>query len=221
MHRDRERKISASFPTDSIPMGGVGCDRVMSSGDAHVVDLGQQRLASLPRSRGAAPCFTARGHRGSTSRRREGRRSYTLPSHFACRHTSPNCARLDLGVGHAGGQLAEVSNLGRWWRRGVVGEDKHWCLGHRRSHPSPSTRPASRGSIQLDSLQSGREDKASEVAWKQGVGKGNRKTDCSKPMFGKRQGIGKGLALHCSKPTGTGWFGRDTVKWHAKLPFCH
>ena len=50
MHRDRE--ISASFPTDSIPMGGVGCDRVMSSGDAHVVDLGQQRLASLPRSRG-------------------------------------------------------------------------------------------------------------------------------------------------------------------------
>ena len=53
MHRDRE--ISASFPTDSIPMGGVGCDRVMSSGDAHVVDLGQQRLASLPRSRGAAP----------------------------------------------------------------------------------------------------------------------------------------------------------------------
>jgi hypothetical protein len=72
MHRDREREISASFPMDSIPMGGVGCDQVMSSGDALLVDLSQQRLASLPRSCRAVPCFTARGHQGSTSCPHEG-----------------------------------------------------------------------------------------------------------------------------------------------------
>ena len=88
MHRNREREISASFPMDSIPMGGVGCDRVMSSGDTLLVDLGQQRLASLPRSRGATPCFTGWVHLGSTLRRRKGQRSYTSPSCFACRHTS-------------------------------------------------------------------------------------------------------------------------------------
>jgi hypothetical protein len=145
MRRDREREIGASFPTDSIPMGGVGCDRVLSSSDALLVDLGQQRLALTSRSCGAAPCFTMRGHRGSTSCRREGRRSCTSPSRAGCRHTLPNCVAWTWVLVTQSGSLLKFRTLAAGGA--VEGTRTSTGAGHCRSHPSPSARPASRGSI--------------------------------------------------------------------------